>query len=230
MALPCFSNRRLEINSTLVWPETLVELNMNDWDCSSTCCWERDAWWLLGIWGFFIFSFLPAINSQAILCCSYSWPDGWATLFCLRSLCSLWTCLIGIVWICHFVFGTEQWPVRSHDLIEQIRSWTSQSSDSSGGKKNQPATPILHTQQQQHLNMKEPSGYQQIASDFFPLFPPNTICAFFIKRWCWNFLHANFVTWSSSIFINWLSVYSGKMSFHHTVWLKSIICKVVGKC
>uniref|UniRef100_A0A8P4KI44 Uncharacterized protein n=1 Tax=Dicentrarchus labrax TaxID=13489 RepID=A0A8P4KI44_DICLA len=27
---PRFSNRRLEINSTLVWPETLVELNMND--------------------------------------------------------------------------------------------------------------------------------------------------------------------------------------------------------
>lgn len=35
------SNGRLAINSTLVWPETLLELNMNDWDCGSTCHRER---------------------------------------------------------------------------------------------------------------------------------------------------------------------------------------------
>lgn len=39
--LPHHSNRRLAINSALVWPETLAELNMNDWDCSSTCLSSR---------------------------------------------------------------------------------------------------------------------------------------------------------------------------------------------
>lgn len=45
LSLPAFlspyCNGRLAINSALVWPETLLELNMNDWDCSSTCHWER---------------------------------------------------------------------------------------------------------------------------------------------------------------------------------------------
>lgn len=44
LSLPVFlspyCNGRLAINSALVWPETLLELNMNDWDCSSTCHWE----------------------------------------------------------------------------------------------------------------------------------------------------------------------------------------------
>lgn len=78
MALPCFSNRRLEINSTLVWPETLAELNMNDWDCSYTCCWERCMMALAGMG--LCFSLLPRVNIHAVLCSSSSSPDHWATL------------------------------------------------------------------------------------------------------------------------------------------------------
>lgn len=91
--LPHFSNRSLEINSALVWPETLAELNMNDWDCSNTCCWEREREMHDGSWGygpffcFFVFVCFPSLppaNSRAILCCSLSSLDGWATLLRCR--------------------------------------------------------------------------------------------------------------------------------------------------
>lgn len=99
---------------------------------------------------------------------------------------------------------------------------TSQSRDSSEGKKNQVATPIL---QQLHLNMKELS-YQQIASCFsflyflqiqyvisLPLFSAHSAPNFFwCKFHCWFF----FFFFVSNC---------AEVSFC-AAWLKSIICQV----
>ena len=149
---PLFSNRRLEINSTLVWPETLVELNMNDWDCSYLLL--RETWWLLGIWVWVFCSFLQQTVSPFCAVLTAYWITGLPRS--VGDQCqALWRYCLG----CHFFLSAELWPVRLHDLIEQMGSWTSQSRDSSAGKTNQRATPILQTQQQQHLNMKELSGY-----------------------------------------------------------------------
>lgn len=104
MALPCFSNRRLEINSTLVWPETLAELNMNDWDCSYTCCWERCMMALAGMG--VCFSLLPRVTIHAVYVLFFQLTGSLSYL--VRDQCAA---LQRYCWGCPIVLGTEQWPV-----------------------------------------------------------------------------------------------------------------------
>lgn len=95
---PLFSNRRLEINSTLVWPETLMKLNMNDWDCSSTCCWDRC---MMALGDFF---FIPLSSKQPghfVLFLQLTGSLGYLFFFLGDQCAALWT-LIGFVWGCHF--------------------------------------------------------------------------------------------------------------------------------